>query len=159
MVTCVACGVNSGCSAKGLNLQSGVIGKTVITVMLLDVTGFLQGVVLEGIAGFGDILSAANLPVSGISSVQPISFREWTVKRSPSIWRTSSSLWALFVANTSSILLEYDVHDLARNYNHLADGLTVDVALSLLVGQNGILNLLLGGIGREVHCKAGLSVE
>ena len=58
MVTCVAGGVNSGCSAKGLYLKSGVIGKTVITIVLLYVTGFLQGVVLEGIAGFGDILMA-----------------------------------------------------------------------------------------------------
>ena len=59
MVTCVACGVNSGCSVKGFYLKSGVIGKTVITVMLFDVTGFLQGVILKGITGLGDILVTA----------------------------------------------------------------------------------------------------
>ena len=58
MIAGITCRMYSGCSAQSFHLQAGIIGKTVITVVLLYVTGFLQGVVLKGITGFGDILVA-----------------------------------------------------------------------------------------------------
>ena len=61
MVSGITGRVDSRCSIKGFYLQSGIIGKTVIAVMLLDVTGFLKSVVLEGVTGLRDILCTAYL--------------------------------------------------------------------------------------------------
>ena len=147
MVAGITCGVYSGCSVKGFYLQSGIIGKTVITIVLLDVTGFLEGVSLKCFGCFGDILVAVDV-------IQRENLEAVTKYLADLL-----QFVGVICGKYQFHLLKYDVHNLARYYNNLADGLTVDVALSFLIGQNGLLNLLLGGIGREVKCKAGLSVE
>ena len=56
---CVAGGVNARGTVEGSHFQSGVVCKTVDAVVLEDEARLLQGVSLEGVGGFGDVLMAA----------------------------------------------------------------------------------------------------
>ena len=149
MIAGITRGVNSRCSVQCCNLKSGIIGKTVIAVMLLDVTGFLEGVSLKSIGCFWNIIVAVD--VIQREHLEAVS------KYLADLLQFVCVICGKYQLHHS--YLEYDVHDLARYNNHLADGLTVNVTLSLLIGQNGILNLLLCGIGGKVHSKACLAVE
>ena len=149
MVSGITRGVNSRCSVQCCNLKSGIIGKTVIAVMLLDVTGFLEGVSLKSIGCLGDIFVAVY--------VIQREHLEAVTQYLAYLVQFVCVICGKYQLHHS--YLEYDVNDLARYYYHLADWLAVNVALSLLIGQNGILNLLLCGIGGKVHSKACLAVE
>ena len=48
--------VHTGRTAQGINLKAGIVGKTVISVMFLHPLSFQQGITLEGIGGFGNII-------------------------------------------------------------------------------------------------------
>ena len=60
-IACVTGGIDTGCVVECLHLQSGIVGKAIITVMLLDVTGFLEGVALQGVGRLGDVVVAVDV--------------------------------------------------------------------------------------------------
>ena len=48
--------VHTGRTAQGINLKAGIVGKTVISVMLFHPLSFQQGITLKGVGGFGNII-------------------------------------------------------------------------------------------------------
>ena len=53
--------IDSRLAAESLNFEAGVISKTVVTVMFLDPSGFLQGITLKSVGCLGYILLTACL--------------------------------------------------------------------------------------------------
>ncbi len=56
---CIAGGIDTGASVQRLDFQTGVVGKAVDTILVVDIFRFLSGVTQQRISRFGDFLETA----------------------------------------------------------------------------------------------------
>ena len=53
--------VDAGCASECLDFEAGVVGKTVVSVFFLDVSGLDEGIAGKGVGCLFDIVVAADL--------------------------------------------------------------------------------------------------
>ena len=126
------CRMYTGSTVQGINFKTGIVGKAIVTVTILDPTGFLNGIAFQCIGILGNVVVASYIVQGKYSDfisyytpqfrklVSVICGKNYFHKKSDNPETGLSDITLFFIIYC--VLPHNDVDNLAGHDNHLAHG-------------------------------------